>query len=165
MSHVNHKICAAGLCNFADSSEIYDSRVGGGTCNNHFRLELNCPSFKLIIVNEAFVIDTVRLKFIELAAHIDRRAVRKVTAVGKVHAHYKVTGVKKSGIHCHVCLSTGMCLNIGKIGSEKLLCPLYRKVFNNVNAFAAAVIPFAGVALCIFIGQNAAHCSHNCGRH
>ncbi len=54
-----------------------------------------------------------------------------------------------------------MGLNVGMIRAEELTGSVPGDIFHNVYALAAAVIPLAGVALGIFVGQHSAHRGHH----
>ena len=84
-----------------------------------------------------------------------------MSAVGEAHAHDCVAGIYERGICRHVSLRTRVRLNVGAVRTEELFCALDSKIFNDVNIFAAAVIALAGIALCIFIGQNGAGCQQH----
>ncbi|KAF5036887.1 hypothetical protein DSECCO2_570460 [anaerobic digester metagenome] len=47
------------------------------------------------------------------------------------------------------------------LGPKQLTGAVTRDVFNDIDAFASAVIAFTGVALGIFIGEYRAHRGHN----
>ena len=78
----------------------------------------------------------------------------QMTAVRQAHAQNRIPRIQQSKIHCGIRLCAGMCLYIGKLCIEQLLCPLNGNILNNIHALAAAVVTLAGVALCILIGQN-----------
>ena len=56
-----------------------------------------------------------------------------------------------------------MGLNIDAIRTKQLLGTPDCDIFNNINILAAAVIALARIALCIFVGQHAAHSGHHSG--
>ena len=86
-----------------------------------------------------------------------------MTAVGKAHAENLVAGREQGKINGKICLRAAVRLNICVLRAEKLLCALDSDIFNDVNAFAAAVITLAGIALGIFVCQRRAHCRKHCG--
>ena len=49
-----------------------------------------------------------------------------------------------------------MRLDVGVLGSEKLLCPLDGEGFHDIDVFAAAVPAFPGVTLRVFVGEQGA---------
>ena len=84
-----------------------------------------------------------------------------MSAMVKIHAHDGVAGLADSKLYCHICLCTGVGLNIGIIAAEQLLCPFNRQIFHDVHTLTAAVIPLSGIAFRIFIGKNTSHGSHD----
>ena len=164
MSHIHHEVCAYLLCERPDALKINYPRVGGGARHDELRLYFPCLALKAVVINEAVGVNAVGHEFIELAAGIDGRAVGQVPAVGKAHAHHRVARLKYRRVRLHICLSARVGLHIRRLCAEKLLGALYRDILHNVHAFAAAVIPPAGVTLGVFIGQHAAHCRHDGGR-
>ncbi len=48
-----------------------------------------------------------------------------------------------------------MRLNVNIFGFEKLLAPFARQVFDNISELAATVVTLAGIALRVFIGEDA----------
>ena len=57
-----------------------------------------------------------------------------------------------------------MRLHIGGVCAEQLLDAVDRELLGNVDIFTTALIPFAGIALCVFVGQLSALRLHDCGR-
>ena len=80
--------------------------------------------------------------------------------MGQIKSHKGVAGIENRQQNGGVGLGTGVGLNIGKLGAEKLLHTLAGKVLNNVYHFATAIIAFAGKTFCILVGQTAAHGLH-----
>ena len=54
-----------------------------------------------------------------------------------------------------------MWLNICMIATKKFFRSFYCKIFNNINAFATAIISFSRIAFCIFICSYIAYASAN----
>ena len=77
---------------------------------------------------------------------------RQMAAVRKVHAENSVSGIQKRKVNRGVGLRAGVRLHIGMLGAKQLFSALDGNIFNNVNAFAAAVIAFSRVALGVFVG-------------
>ena len=88
-----------------------------------------------------------------------------MAALGKIHTHYGIAGIKKSKVYSYIRLSTRMRLNICEFGTEKLLSSVARDVFHYINILAAAVVTLAGIALGVLVCKNAAHSRHNCRRN
>ena len=54
-------------------------------------------------------------------------------------------------------------LHVGVLGAEQFLGPIARQILDHVDVLAAAVVPPAGIALGIFVGQHAADGLHDGG--
>ena len=139
--HINKENCADLFCNLSDALKVNLARIGGSAGNNHFRLTFKRGFFKRVIVDIAVFVNAVGEEVIELSAEVDLCAVSKVAAVRKAHSEHGIARLEESGVNGKVRLGAGVRLNIGVFRREKLLCPFNRKVFNNINTFAAAVIP------------------------
>ena len=115
----------------------------------------------VFVVDDAVGINAVRDAVEVLAGHIHRAAVGQVTAVGEVHAHEGVAGVQNGKEDSHIGLCAGVGLDVGVVAAEELLGALNGNVFHHVDALAAAVVTLAGIALSVFVGQDAAHGHHD----
>lgn len=60
MRHIHHQVSAYLIGNLPEALEINCSRIGAGSGDNQLRLALLCNAKNFVIVQEAFVIDTVR---------------------------------------------------------------------------------------------------------
>ena len=69
------------------------------------------------------------------------------------------------GTDVFVRLRAGVGLYIGIRGAEQSLGTLNRKVFHNVHAAAASVVPVCGVSLCILVGEDTAGGGKYCFRN
>ncbi len=87
----------------------------------------------------------------------------QVAAFCKVHAHNGIAGLKQGKIDRHVCLCTGMRLNIGMFRTKQFTGTGAGNFFHYIDILAAAVIAFARISFGIFVGQHAAHSSHDRG--
>jgi hypothetical protein len=79
----------------------------------------------------------------------------------QVHAHDGVAGLKQSEEDCQIGVGTTVGLDVGVLGAEELASSLTGDIFHNVNAIATAVVAFGGVALSVFIGEDAAGSQEN----
>ena len=50
-------------------------------------------------------------------------------------------------------LGTGMGLDVGVFGAKQFFGSIDGQIFRDINKFAAAVIPFLGIALGVLVGQ------------
>ena len=134
--------------------EVDDPGIGGGTGQNHLGLVLLGQVAYLVVVNVTLVVDTISHDVIILAGEVDRRAVGQVAAVGQVHAEHGVTHITQSLIHRVVGVGAAVGLYVGVVGAKELTGTLTGDVLHHVHALAAAVIPLAGIAFGIFIGEH-----------
>ena len=108
----------------------------------------------LIVIDElGFAIESVRDDVEPLAADVDGRSVRQVPAMGQRHPEDRIAGLQRREEHDLVRLGPGMRLNIRCRGIEQFLYPVDGKLLDNVDEFAAAVIPLAGVAFGILVRE------------
>ena len=91
-----------------------------------------------------------------LAGHVDRRAVRQVTARIEVEAHEGVARLQQRQEHRLVHLAAGVRLDVGEIDAEQLLGALDGELFGDIDELAAAVVALARIALGVFVGHDRA---------
>ena len=87
----------------------------------------------------------------------------QVAAIVQAHAQDGVAILAEGLVDSVVCLCAGMGLYIGKAGAEELPGPLDGDVLHYIYALAAAVIPFSGVALRVFVGEHRTGSGQNGG--
>ena len=78
----------------------------------------------------------------------------QVAAVGQVHAQDRVAQVAQGLIDRVVGVGAAVGLDIGMVRAEELAGPLPGDVLHHVHALAAAVVPLAGVALGVLVGEH-----------
>src|SRR5687767_235887 len=83
-------------------------------------------------------------------------AMREMSAMGKVHAEDCVAGLEEGEVDCHVRLRAAMWLHIGILGAIKLLYAIARKIFDDIDELASAVVTLARIAFGVLIGKYAA---------
>ena len=98
---------------------------------------------------------------IENPRDVQPHSVREMPAVGQIEPQHGVARLDGGEIDRHIRLAAGMGLHIGMFGAEHFLGPIASQILDHVDIFAAAVIPPAGIALGIFIGQHAADRLHD----
>ena len=103
-----------------------------------------------------FIVNAVRDDVKIGAGHIDRAAVRQMTALLQVHAENGIAGFEHGKIHGLIGAGTAVRLNVDMFGTKQLLCTFDGETFNNVDAFAATIVAFAGITFSVFVGQNTA---------
>ena len=144
--------------NIGKGLEINGSGVGGSTGDDQpgtvgFR-QIPDP---VVIQQAGLVIHIIRNRVVILAGDVGGAAVGQVATVGQAHAHESIAGLQQRQLHRRVGLGAGMGLHIGKFRAEQLLGPVDAKLLQLVHILAAAVVPLAGQAFGIFVGQHAAH--------
>ena len=83
-----------------------------------------------------------------------------MSAVAEVHAEYGVPGLKHGEINGDIRLASGMGLHIYMVAAKKLLRSVARKILNDININASAIVPFPRISLGILIGQMSSHSIH-----
>ena len=86
----------------------------------------------------------------------------KVPAFRKAHAENGIARLQQSQINRDVGLRARVRLHIDMFGSVDLLCTFDGDPLDFVNILASAVIARPGIALCVLVGQMAAHGFHDC---
>lgn len=140
--------------------------IGGRARYNQLRADFLCLRFQFIIINAVRDgVNAVGDEVIVQSGEVDGASVRQVPAVGKAHAHDRVACVQERDIYGGVRLRAGVGLYIGIRGAEQSLGTLNCKVFHNVHAAAASVVPVCGVPLCILVGEDTAGGGKYCFRN
>ena len=88
------------------------------------------------------------------AGEVEGMPVREVSAVREVHGEYLRARLEHREEYRHVGLRARMGLNVGVVGPEEPLAPLHGEVLNVVHRLAAAVVPRAGIALGVLVGEH-----------
>ena len=91
---------------------------------------------------------------VEAAADVDRRAVGQVAALVQAHAEDGVAGVEHGQVGGQVGVGAGVGLDVGVLGAEQLAGPPPGQVLDLVDDAVAAVVPLAGVALRVLVGEH-----------
>ena len=116
------------------------------------------------VVDFFLVVQAVGHDVEPFAAHVQRHAVRQVTAFGQAHAHDGVAGLEKSEEHGLVGGGAAMRLHVGGFGAKNLLDAVDGELLGHVNVLAATVVAAAGVAFGVFVGELRALRGHDGGR-
>ena len=139
----------------AETFEVEHARVGAGADHDHLRLVFVSEPLELLVVDPLIVFaNAVGNDVIELAREVQRMPVRQVAAVGEVHAEDGVAWLEQREVHRHVRLRAGMRLDVGVFGAENLLRARNRQRLGDVDELATAVVPLAGVAFGVLVGQH-----------
>ena len=159
--NISHQDSAAGIGSFAEFFEINSPSVGGGTGDDHFGFCLGSELYESVIVNKAVLIYTVGDNIVIGTGNIGGTSMSEVAALIEVHSHQGISGFEDRELYGEVGGGAGMGLYICISAAEKLLCALDSNGLDDIDDLAAAIIPFAGIAFCIFVGKRASHCSHH----
>ena len=120
---------------------------------------LRCDPFDLVVIYKPGLLRNAVVKHIEVfAGYVYRRPVRKMPAVGKIHAEDGVARIQKRKEYGKISARSAVRLNICVFRAEKLFCTFPRDVFDLVYLLAAAVIAVIGIALRIFVREYRSGC-------
>ena len=72
----------------------------------------------------------------------------------EAQAQNGVSGLEQGLVDGHVGVSTRVGLHVGVVGPEQGLDPLAGQVLHLVDVHVSAVVPLAGVALGVLVGQH-----------
>ena len=162
MSHINHQKSTNFIGDLAETLEVDLSGICTCTGYDQLWLAFLCDALYLIIVDEAFVVDTVRNTVEVFTGKVNRASVCQMSAVIQVHSHESITRIHECKKYSHICLSTGMWLYICVSAAEQLHGSVSGKILYYINVLASAVITLARITLCILIGESASHSRHYC---
>ena len=130
--------------------------------HDQLRLVLAGEARHLVEVEPTVVAtDAVVDELVEHARGVELHAVREVAAMGKVEGQHGVARLDRGEIDRRVGLAAGVGLHVHVLGAEQALEPVAGDVFHLVDELAAAVVPPAGIALGILVGEYAAHRLHH----
>lgn len=115
----------------------------------------------LVIVDIALIVDAVGHDMVVLSGKVHGGAVGQMPAVGQIHAQHGVPVLAQGLIDGVVGIGAAMGLHVGMVGPEQPAGPVAGQVFHHVHALAAAVVPLAGVALGILVGEHRARCGQH----
>ena len=96
-----------------------------------------------------------------LAGDVHRAAVAEMAAVGQVHAQDSVAGLHQGEEGRQVGIGAGVGLDVGVVAAKERAGPLPGDLLGDVHGIAAAVVPLAGIALGVLVGQAGAHGQHH----
>ena len=102
--HVDHQDSTDLVAYFPESLKVNCSGICACACYNHLRLTFQRQFAHPVIIEETVVVNTIWYYIKIFTGHIDRRTMRKVSAMVKIHAHDGVTRLQNGKLHCHVCL-------------------------------------------------------------
>ena len=161
MGHVHHEIGPHAVGDVGQDVELDGPGIGRGAGHDHLGPHLLCLAADGFIIHVAVFLHTVADEVEILARQVHGAAVGQMAALGQIHAHDGIAGLQQGEIHGGVGLGAGMGLHVGILRAEEPAGPVDGDLFHLVHELAAAVVPFAGIALGVFIGQHAAHGGHD----
>ena len=162
MGHIHHQIGTHGVGHFPELGEVNDAGIGAGTGNDELGLAFLCHGEKLIIVDALrLVVETVGDDVKVLAGDVHRAAVAEMAAVSQVHAQNRVAGLDQGEEGRQIGIGTGVGLNVGVLAAKELAGPFPGDLLRDIHGVAAAVVPLAGIALGVLVGQAGAHGQHD----
>ena len=158
VGHVHHKQSAAAVRDLGEDFKIDGAGIRRRARDQQLRAVFFDEVLDLVVIDAARGgIDAVADAVVVFAREVDLRAVGQVAAVGQVHTHERVARLQKRGVDLEIRLRAGVRLHVGEFRAEQRLGPLDGDGLQLVHIVAATVVALAGVALGVFICQNAAH--------
>ena len=156
MCHVDHEDGIDAFGDGGDALKVDDACIRRCARDDHARMVLGSEFFEGIVVDAlGLAVNAVGDDLVVGAGDVDGAAVREVSAVREVHAENRIARREKCKEHRHVRLCPRMRLDVRPRGAEQLLRAVDRKLFHDINVFAAAIVALAGVALGMFVRENA----------
>ena len=152
--HIHHQIGARLVGDLPAAGEVDDAGIGAGAHHDQLGVAFQCDFLHGIIVDAlGHRIHAVGHDMKILAGNVHRGAVGQMPALGQIHAHHRVSGIQQRKKHRQIGVGAGMGLHIGVLGAEQLHRPLPGDILHHIHILAAAVIPLAGIALGVFVGE------------
>ena len=162
VGHVHHQHRTHAVGDLPELFKVDGPGIGGSAGNDHFGPALLSGLIdRLIIELLGVLVQGIGDDMIQLAGKVDGGAMGQVAAVGKIHAHDRVARLDRGEIGRQVGVGAGVGLDVGVVGAKQPAGPAAGQLLGLVHAGAAAVIPFAGITLGIFVGQAGAHGGHH----
>ena len=162
VGHVHHQIGTYLVSDGPEPGEVQRPGIGTGTCQDQLRLAFLRQFQHLVVVDDlGVVLHTVGDDVEILAGNIDGTAVAQMAAVGQTHAQHGVAGLEQGEEDRQIGVGAGVGLDVGVVAAEQLAGPLTGQLLGDVHGVAAAVVPLAGIALGVFIGQAGALRQHH----
>jgi hypothetical protein len=161
VGHVHHEQRPDLAGDLGEAGKLDLPRVGAGPGDNQPRAVFAGQGGDLVVVDPLGVgPHAVANRLIELAREVQPHAVGQVPAVGQVHRQDRRARLQGGEEDGHIRLCPGVRLDVGSFRPEQGAGPVNRQPLDHVHMLAAAVIPLAGVAFGVFVGQHRA-----LGRH
>ncbi|MPN24468.1 hypothetical protein SDC9_171867 [bioreactor metagenome] len=82
----------------------------------------------------------------------------KVPAMSKIQTHKSVAWLEARHEHRHVCLCSGMGLDIGVFGIKQLAQPVDGQLLYLVHDLTSSIVTGSRISLCVFVCKNRTKC-------
>ena len=157
VGHIDHQLRADAARDFGELVVRNLARISARAGDDHLWLVLASERGDLIEVEAIRIARyAVADEVVQHAADVQLHAVRQVAAVGQVEAEDGVAGFERRQVDGGVGLRAAVRLNVGEFGPEQLLGTIDRELLDDIDEFAAAVVPPAWIAFGILIREHAA---------
>ena len=157
VGHVDHQVRPDRVGDRAEALEVKEPRIGRPAGEDHLRLALMGDPLDLVHVDEArLAVDLVRRDVVQPAGDVDLHPVCEVTTVRELEPHQRVAGLEQRVVDGGVRLGARVGLDVRVLGAEQGLGSVDRELLGDVDMLAAAVVPLAGIALGVLVGQHGA---------
>ncbi len=155
--HVNQVERANFVGDLAHAREVDEARIGAASADDQLRLLALSDLLQIVVVDGlGFLRHAVGNDLVGLAGKVQRMTMREVSAMREVQSQNGVARLDDRGIGGHVGRRSRVRLHVGVLGAEELLGAVARQVLHHVGEFASAVIPFAGIAFGVLVGEDRA---------
>ena len=161
VGHVHHQIGAHLIGHLAELGKVDDPRIGAGAGDDQLGLALPGLLGHSLVVDGLVLAQAVGDDVEILAGNVDGAAVAQMSSVSQIHAQHRVAGLHQGKEGSQVGVGAGVGLDVGIVAAEELAGPLAGDVLRDVHGVAAAVVPLAGIALSILVGQAGPHGQHH----
>src|SRR5690349_19472773 len=141
----------------AKPGEIDNPRIGAAASDNKFWPVLPCELFDIVEIDAAIIrADAVGGRIEPFSRQIWPRSVREMATRGERHSENGVARLEERDKHRLISLRPGMRLHVGEAAAEESLGALDRERLGDIDEFAPAIVPAAGIAFGVFVRQNRA---------
>ena len=162
MRHIDHEERTDCLCNRTNPLKINRARIRRSTRNDHLRTMLFGKCLERIVINALrLLVHAIGDDLVIRPRNIDGTAVRQMPAIRQIHAEDRVARLQERKEHRHIRLCARMRLHIRPCSAKELLCAVNRKLLCHIDVFTAAIVPLAGIPLCVLVREDTALRLHN----
>ena len=151
---IGHQIRANLVGDLTELGEVDHTGIRAEAANDQlgFAFQRSLPD--MVHVEQFGVgIQDVIVNFKECSREVWLQAVRQVSTVRDGQTQDPVAGLEQSHKSRDVCVGPAVRLHVGKLTAEQFLRSITSKVFDLVVEFTTAVVPLAGIAFRVLVGQ------------